>query len=182
MCLTVHEQAGPCMSAPACGRLRSLGASFSVTHTDGGTWICPSQEAYETGVQHYDADEYLQAVARLEESLSEALTALEECRALCEGPWEDEDEEEKMQPGLYEAIAGSVGGTEDWVGGLCSPHWAHPISQHSCLEEVWATAFLAPLSCSPLYSGFEVQAAVCPGNCHEAGENFCYRRFHTLSP
>uniref|UniRef100_A0A8C3ULP0 procollagen-proline 3-dioxygenase n=1 Tax=Catharus ustulatus TaxID=91951 RepID=A0A8C3ULP0_CATUS len=65
----------------------------------------PHWEAYETGVQHYDADEYLQAVAWLEESLSEALSALEECRALCEGPWEDEDEEEKMQPGLYEAIA-----------------------------------------------------------------------------
>uniref|UniRef100_A0A8C9NE46 procollagen-proline 3-dioxygenase n=1 Tax=Serinus canaria TaxID=9135 RepID=A0A8C9NE46_SERCA len=67
----------------------------------------PHWEAYETGVQHYDADEYLQAVARLEESLSEALSALEECRALCEGPQEDEDEEEKMQPGLYEAIAGT---------------------------------------------------------------------------
>ncbi|XP_057260042.1 prolyl 3-hydroxylase 3 isoform X1 [Pezoporus wallicus] len=67
----------------------------------------PHWEAYEAGVQHYDADEYLQAVARLEESLTEALSALEECRALCEGPWEDEDneEEEEMQPGLYEAIA-----------------------------------------------------------------------------
>ncbi|XP_008497390.2 prolyl 3-hydroxylase 3 [Calypte anna] len=65
----------------------------------------PHWEAYEAGVQHYNADEYLQAVAKLEESLSEALSALEECRALCEGPWEDEDEEEEMQPGLYEAIA-----------------------------------------------------------------------------
>ncbi|KAM9390063.1 prolyl 3-hydroxylase 3 [Phaethornis superciliosus] len=67
----------------------------------------PHWEAYEAGVQHYNADEYLQAVARLEESLSESLSALEECRALCEGPWEDEDEdeEEEMQPGLYEAIA-----------------------------------------------------------------------------
>ncbi|NXH10243.1 P3H3 hydroxylase, partial [Bucco capensis] len=65
----------------------------------------PHWEAYEAGVQHYNADEYLQAVARLEESLQEALSALEECRALCEGPWEDEDSEEEMQPGLYEAIA-----------------------------------------------------------------------------
>ncbi|NXC50410.1 P3H3 hydroxylase, partial [Penelope pileata] len=63
-------------------------------------------EAYEAGVQHYDADEYLQAVNRLEESLREALSALEECRALCEGPLEkEEEEEEEMQPGLYEAIA-----------------------------------------------------------------------------
>ncbi|XP_074964717.1 prolyl 3-hydroxylase 3 isoform X3 [Phalacrocorax aristotelis] len=66
----------------------------------------PHWEAYEAGVRHYNADEYLQAAARLEESLTEALSALEECRALCEGPLEDEDEEEEeMQPGLYEAIA-----------------------------------------------------------------------------
>ena len=87
-------------------------------------------------MQHYNADEYLQAVARLEESLTEALSALEECRALCEGPWEDEDEEEEeMQPGLYEAIAGSIRGTEGWVGRPCSPHWTCPTSQCSCLEE-----------------------------------------------
>ncbi|NXG77537.1 P3H3 hydroxylase, partial [Baryphthengus martii] len=64
----------------------------------------PHWEAYEAGVQHYNEDEYLQAVARLEESLTEALSALEDCRALCEGPWEDEDKKD-MQPGLYEAIA-----------------------------------------------------------------------------
>lgn len=85
-------------------------------------------------MQHYDADQYLQAAARLEESLTEALSALEECRALCEGPLEEEEEEE-MQPGLYEAIAGSIRGTEGWVGRACSPHWACPVSQCSCLEE-----------------------------------------------
>nr|XP_009930344.1 PREDICTED: prolyl 3-hydroxylase 3 [Opisthocomus hoazin] len=66
----------------------------------------PHWEAYEAGVQHYNADEYPQAVSRLEESLAEALSALEECRALCEGPREEEEEEEEeMQAGLYEAIA-----------------------------------------------------------------------------
>lgn len=114
-------------------------------------------------MQHYNADEYLQAVARLEESLTEALSALEECRALCEGPREDEDEEEEeMQPGLYEAIAGSIRGTAGWVGRPCSPRWTCLIFQLSCLVEVGAAAFLTCLSCSPLYSGFEVQTAVCP--------------------
>lgn len=86
-------------------------------------------------MRHYNADEYLQAVAKLEESLAEALSALEECRDLCEGPWEDEDEEE-MQPGLYEAIAGSVRGRAGWVGRPCSSRRTCPISQCSCLEEV----------------------------------------------
>ncbi|XP_053897640.1 prolyl 3-hydroxylase 3 isoform X2 [Malaclemys terrapin pileata] len=61
-------------------------------------------EAYETGVQQYNVEEYLQAAVKLEESLKEVLLALEDCRALCEGPQEDGTEEE-MQPGLYEAIA-----------------------------------------------------------------------------
>ncbi|XP_019404451.1 PREDICTED: prolyl 3-hydroxylase 3 [Crocodylus porosus] len=64
----------------------------------------PHWKAYETGVQHYKVDEYQEAVVKLEESLKEVLLALEDCRALCEGPWEDETEEE-MQPGLYEAVA-----------------------------------------------------------------------------
>ncbi|XP_067402006.1 prolyl 3-hydroxylase 3 isoform X2 [Emydura macquarii macquarii] len=64
----------------------------------------PYWEAYEAGVQRYNVDEYLQATVKLEESLEEALLAVEDCRALCEGPQEDGTEEE-MQPGLYEAIA-----------------------------------------------------------------------------
>ncbi|XP_043357091.1 prolyl 3-hydroxylase 3 isoform X2 [Dermochelys coriacea] len=64
----------------------------------------PYWEAYKTGVQQYNVDEYLQAAVKLEESLEEVLLALEDCRALCEGPQEDGTEEE-MQPGLYEAIA-----------------------------------------------------------------------------
>ncbi|NWV00087.1 P3H3 hydroxylase, partial [Upupa epops] len=79
------------MSAVKAGSFRDLEAA-------------PHWEAYEAGVQHYEADEYPQAVAKLEESLTEALSALEECRDLCEGPWEDEDKEE-MEAGLYEAIA-----------------------------------------------------------------------------
>jgi len=78
-------------------------------------------------MQHYNADEYVQAVDRLEESLREALSALEECRALCEGPLEDEEEED-LQPGLYEAIAGSVRGTEGWVGRPCLPTVGMPHS------------------------------------------------------
>ncbi|XP_054858844.1 prolyl 3-hydroxylase 3 [Eublepharis macularius] len=64
----------------------------------------PHWVAYEAGVHHYSGDEYPQAVAKLEESLSKGLQALEDCRALCEG-LQEEEEEEEMQPGLYEAIA-----------------------------------------------------------------------------
>ncbi|KAH0628563.1 hypothetical protein JD844_009900 [Phrynosoma platyrhinos] len=66
----------------------------------------PHWVAYEAGVHHYGMDDYQPAVAKLEESLSEALLALEDCRALCEGLRdEEEDKEEEMQLGLYEAIA-----------------------------------------------------------------------------
>lgn len=111
-------------------------------------------------MQHYNADEYVQAVDRLEESLREALSALEECRALCEGPLEDEEEED-LQPGLYEAIAGSVRGPEGWVRKPLFLQWTRLIFQCSCLV-VGAAGFHASLSCSPLYSGVEVQAAVRP--------------------
>uniref|UniRef100_A0A8D2IZ64 procollagen-proline 3-dioxygenase n=1 Tax=Varanus komodoensis TaxID=61221 RepID=A0A8D2IZ64_VARKO len=63
--------------------------------------------AYEAGLHHYSMDEYQQAVTKLEESLREGLLALEDCRALCEGAREEEDKEEEMQLGLYEAIAGT---------------------------------------------------------------------------
>lgn len=67
------------------------------------------QVAYETGVHHYNMDDYQQAVTKLEESLQEGLLALEDCRALCEGPQEEDEEEneEKIPLGLFEAIAGS---------------------------------------------------------------------------
>ncbi|KAJ7316987.1 hypothetical protein JRQ81_003149 [Phrynocephalus forsythii] len=65
----------------------------------------PHWEAYEAGVRHYRVDNYRQAVTKLEESLKEGLVALEDCRALCEGPQVLEDNEDNMQLGLYEAIA-----------------------------------------------------------------------------
>ncbi|XP_060618593.2 prolyl 3-hydroxylase 3 [Anolis sagrei] len=66
----------------------------------------PHWVAYEAGVHHYSLDDYEQAVVKLEESLREGLLALEDCRALCEGPHnEEEEKEQEAQLGLYEAIA-----------------------------------------------------------------------------
>ncbi|XP_032069970.1 prolyl 3-hydroxylase 3 [Thamnophis elegans] len=65
----------------------------------------PHWVAYEAGMYHYGMDDYQQAAAKLEESLREGLLALENCRALCEGPREDEDNKEETQLGLYESIA-----------------------------------------------------------------------------
>uniref|UniRef100_A0A8C7E3W5 procollagen-proline 3-dioxygenase n=1 Tax=Naja naja TaxID=35670 RepID=A0A8C7E3W5_NAJNA len=65
----------------------------------------PHWVAYEAGMKHYGMDDYQQAAARLEESLREGLLAVENCRALCEGPREDEDNKDEMQLGLYESIA-----------------------------------------------------------------------------
>lgn len=61
-------------------------------------------------MHHYGMDDYQQAAAKLEESLREGLLALENCRALCEGPREDEDDKEETQLGLYESIAGIIKG------------------------------------------------------------------------
>nr|XP_056704398.1 prolyl 3-hydroxylase 3 [Euleptes europaea] len=65
----------------------------------------PHWVAYEAGVRHYKADDYQQALKEFEESLREGLLALEDCRALCEGLQEEDEEEEGTQLGLYEAIA-----------------------------------------------------------------------------
>ncbi|KAM6469179.1 prolyl 3-hydroxylase 3 [Liasis olivaceus] len=65
----------------------------------------PHWVAYEAGMHHYGKDDYRQAAAKLEESLREGLLALEDCRALCEGPREEEEKEEEVQLGLYESIA-----------------------------------------------------------------------------
>ncbi|ETE72099.1 Prolyl 3-hydroxylase 3, partial [Ophiophagus hannah] len=70
----------------------------------------PHWVAYEAGMQHYGMDNYQQAAAKLEESLREGLLALENCRALCEGPREDEDNKDETQLGLYESIAGIIKG------------------------------------------------------------------------
>ncbi|KAG8130217.1 hypothetical protein E2320_016813 [Naja naja] len=70
----------------------------------------PHWVAYEAGMKHYGMDDYQQAAARLEESLREGLLAVENCRALCEGPREDEDNKDEMQLGLYESIAGIIKG------------------------------------------------------------------------
>lgn len=101
-------------------------------------------------MQHYNADEYLQAVDRLEESLREALSALEECRALCEGPLEDEEveEEEDLQPGLYEAIAGSVRSPKGWVRKPFFLQWmSHLPALLSGCRSCWLSclSFLQPI-------------------------------------
>lgn len=65
----------------------------------------PHWEAYEAALRYYDADQYQEAIPFLEVSLNESFKALEECRVLCEGPYEEEESEEEKHKELYEAIA-----------------------------------------------------------------------------
>ncbi|XP_069506734.1 prolyl 3-hydroxylase 3 [Ambystoma mexicanum] len=68
----------------------------------------PHWEAYEAALRHYDADRYQEATVLLEASLNESFKALEECRVLCEGPHNEEEEEEGAEEKhmeLYEVIA-----------------------------------------------------------------------------
>uniref|UniRef100_A0A8D0PC03 procollagen-proline 3-dioxygenase n=1 Tax=Sus scrofa TaxID=9823 RepID=A0A8D0PC03_PIG len=66
--------------------------------------------AYDTGLELLGRQEAGLALPRLEEALQESLAQMESCRAGCEGPEEQQREEEEegtgSQGGLYEAIAG----------------------------------------------------------------------------
>uniref|UniRef100_K7GAA7 procollagen-proline 3-dioxygenase n=1 Tax=Pelodiscus sinensis TaxID=13735 RepID=K7GAA7_PELSI len=66
----------------------------------------PHMEDYSAGVKHYDEEEYVPAIKRMERALKGYYTADVECRALCEGPQRFEEYEYlEYQAGLYEAIA-----------------------------------------------------------------------------
>ncbi|KAM9228949.1 prolyl 3-hydroxylase 3 isoform 2-T2 [Dugong dugon] len=68
----------------------------------------PHWAAYDEGLELLGRQEAGLALPRLEEALQESLTQMESCRAGCEGPEEQLEEEEgtRSQGGLYEAIAG----------------------------------------------------------------------------
>uniref|UniRef100_A0A8C3VWP2 procollagen-proline 3-dioxygenase n=1 Tax=Catagonus wagneri TaxID=51154 RepID=A0A8C3VWP2_9CETA len=70
----------------------------------------PYWAAYDTGLELLGRQEAELALPRLEEALQESLAQMESCRAGCEGPEEQQREEEEegtgSQGGLYEAIAG----------------------------------------------------------------------------
>ncbi|XP_004708289.1 prolyl 3-hydroxylase 3, partial [Echinops telfairi] len=73
----------------------------------------PHWAAYDAGLELLERQEAGLALPRLEEALQESLSQMERCRADCEGPeaqqQEDVEEEEDgawSQGGLYEAIAG----------------------------------------------------------------------------
>ncbi|MBN3295561.1 P3H2 hydroxylase, partial [Amia calva] len=66
----------------------------------------PHQQAFTTGVKHYDKGDFDKAIEFLEEALVEYYKADVECRALCEGPQKfDEHEYLQYRPGLYRNIA-----------------------------------------------------------------------------
>ncbi|XP_057560274.1 prolyl 3-hydroxylase 3 isoform X2 [Hippopotamus amphibius kiboko] len=70
----------------------------------------PYWAAYDTGLELLGRQEAGLALPWLEEALQESLAQVESCRAGCEGPEEQQREEEEegtgRQGGLYEAIAG----------------------------------------------------------------------------
>ncbi|MGH0142276.1 UNVERIFIED_CONTAM: hypothetical protein FKN15_002858 [Acipenser sinensis] len=66
----------------------------------------PHQQAFTSGVKHYDAGDYEKAISFFEEALLEYSKADVECRALCEGPQKFEEHEYlDYYPGLYKAIS-----------------------------------------------------------------------------
>ncbi|XP_033885266.3 prolyl 3-hydroxylase 2-like isoform X1 [Acipenser ruthenus] len=66
----------------------------------------PHQQAFTSGVKHYDAGDYEKAISFFEEALLEYGKADVECRALCEGPQKFEEHEYlDYYPGLYKAIS-----------------------------------------------------------------------------
>ncbi|XP_037701718.1 prolyl 3-hydroxylase 3 isoform X2 [Choloepus didactylus] len=70
----------------------------------------PHWAAYDAGLELLGRQEAGLALPRLEEALQESLDQTENCRASCEGPEAQQQEEEEdgagSQGGLYEAIAG----------------------------------------------------------------------------
>ncbi|XP_028650861.1 prolyl 3-hydroxylase 2 [Erpetoichthys calabaricus] len=66
----------------------------------------PHQQAFSTGVKHYDNENYEMAIKSFEEALVEYFKADVECRALCEGPQKFEDHAYlEYQPHLHKAIS-----------------------------------------------------------------------------
>ncbi|XP_039621846.1 prolyl 3-hydroxylase 2 [Polypterus senegalus] len=66
----------------------------------------PHQQAFSTGVKHYDNENYEIAIKSFEEALVEYFKADVECRALCEGPQKFEDHAYlEYQPHLHKAIS-----------------------------------------------------------------------------
>ncbi|XP_064415446.1 prolyl 3-hydroxylase 1 [Latimeria chalumnae] len=65
----------------------------------------PHWIAYDKGLKLYTAEKFQEAVTQFELSLTESLSALEECRALCEGPFEFQEATlSDYRRDLYEAI------------------------------------------------------------------------------
>ncbi|XP_006637794.2 prolyl 3-hydroxylase 2 [Lepisosteus oculatus] len=83
----------------------------------------PHQQAFTTGVKHYDDGNYEKAIEFFEEALVEYYKADVECRALCEGPQKFEEYEYlEYRPSLYRAI---------------SDHYTQVLAcEHECVREL----------------------------------------------